>query len=169
MLPSIPPRRAFGDTLEGLIIRQSGHALLASTMPEETELLFAGELTIRYGIGFLGKPHYSIVPELVVLDYGEGLAGEDAWNFLLRKSNLYPRADVLGYRNDGVDEMIVVKKLDLMQPVHVLAFTSSISQIPVARLSALITGNQALELPTRLLQYLPQFESIHAWQATQHE
>lgn len=169
MLPSIPPRRAFEDTLEGLIIRQSGHSLLASTMLEGTELLYTGELTIRYGIGFLGKPQYSIVPELVVLDYGEGLVGEEAWDFLLRKSNLYPRADVLGYRNDGVDEMIVVKKLDLMQPVHVLAFTSAGSQIPVARLSAFISDNQALELPARLLQHLPQFESIQAWQAAQHE
>lgn len=169
MLPSIPPRRAFEDTLEGLVIRLSEYAFLADHVLEGADLLYAGRLTIRYGIGYLGKPQYSIVPDLVVLDYGEGLAGEAAWDFLLRRSNLYPRADVLGYRNDGVDEMIVVKRLDLMQPVHVLAFSDPDSQIPLARLSACISGNPAIDLPSRLLQYLPQFESIQAWQAAQNE
>ena len=67
-------------------------------------------MIVRYGVRFLGKPHLSVVPGLVAIDYGEMLIGEEAWIFLTKRSNLYPRAEVFGYRNDGHDDMITVKK-----------------------------------------------------------
>ena len=64
---------------------------------------------MRFGIPYLGKSHLSIVPDLLVLDYGEMLVGDIAWEFLMKSSHLFPRSDVLGYRNDGADEMAGVQ------------------------------------------------------------
>ena len=114
---------------------------------------------IRYGIPYLGKPHISIVPDLVVLDYGDMLTGEDAWEFLINQSNLYPRSDVLGYRNDGSDEMVVIKQLDFAIPFKVFAYTSKTDHQPIAQLDALITTDYN-HYPARLIKYLPCFDTI---------
>jgi hypothetical protein len=117
---------------------------------------------VRYGLQFLGKPHLALVPGLIVLDRGEMLTGEDAWDFLLRRSNLYPRSDVIGYRSDGVDDMVPVKLLDLVAPVQVLIYTDIEATKPIARAQALITSNPEC-MPPRLLGCLPLYPSIADW------
>jgi hypothetical protein len=100
-----------------------------------------------------------------VLDYGEMLTGEAAWDFLIRRSNLYPRSEVAGYRNDGRDDMVFIRQLDLAQPVEVLAYANTLAVTPIARPGALIAADTA-NLPARLLDYLPCYATVAEWEAT---
>lgn len=160
----IPDREPIGDVFAG-VISQFDNLYILSPDPVESAVEVArGEFVVRYGITYLGKPHYSIVPDLVVVDYGEMLVGEDAWMFLTKQSNLYPRADVLGYRNDGKDEMLVVKELDFAIPFDVLAFKSDADKVPLAKLTALIAPSA--DTPQRILDYLPRYDNLADWQAS---
>lgn len=162
--PTIPEREPIYDVFLGTLIKwQATHALTVED-PHHTETVATGQLIVRYGIRYLGKPHLSIVPGLVALDYGDMLVGEAAFEFLLNKSNLYPRADVLGYRNDGRDEMIVVKQLDLVLPLEVLVYSDVTAAMPLASVTALIAPAST---PTtdRLKRNLPQYETLEDWQS----
>ncbi|MEZ4666810.1 MAG: hypothetical protein R3E39_02620 [Anaerolineae bacterium] len=123
-----------------------------------------GNFTIRYGLRYLGRLHISIVPGLVVLDYGDMLTGEEAWDFLIRKSNLYPRSEVVGYRNDGTEDMVFIRVLDMAVTPEVLAYGTESDTKPLAKITALI-AEDASGIPDRLLQYLPRYPSLSAWQA----
>jgi hypothetical protein len=162
---SIPDREPIGDAFSGIISQIDNRHILSITPLIPAESIAEGDFIIRYGITYLGRPHYSIVPDLVVVDYGEMLVGEDAWDFLIQQSNLYPRADVLGYRNDGTDEMLVVKNLDLALPFDVLAYSNESDRTPIAKLAAFIAP-ESDTYPERLLQYLPRYNTIADWQAT---
>lgn len=161
----IPERQPIGDEFTGFLVRLNNMAqALALTRPDGIEVIYGGAITLRYGVRYLGKPHFSIVPGLVAIDYGEMLTGEAAWDFLTRRSNLYPRAEVFGYRNDGRDEMTTVKNLDFVLPIEVLAFPSSSDTVPVGFPEALIADEaQTSMLPPRLIETLPRFVSVEAW------
>lgn len=165
-MTAIPPRLPVTDLFRGAVLSISGACLLARDVPPGVQSVAQGDLRIRYGVQYLGKPHLSIVPELVALDYGEMLTGETAWDFLLHRSNLHPRAEVFGYRNDGTEDMVVVKRLDLAQPIQVLVYTEDEFRQPVARVTALI-ASQTDDLSPRLVKYLPCYDSLEAWQ--QHD
>jgi hypothetical protein len=164
-VPKIPERRPVGDPFSGLVLDSVGRKVLAIAPQPNTQVLAAGNLVIRYAVRYLGKPHVSIVPGLVALDYGDMLTGEEAWDFLLHHSNLHPRADVLGYRNDGGDDMIVVKLLDLAQPVEVLVYNDEAATKPLAKVEALIAESSA-GAPARLLANLPCYHTLADWKAS---
>lgn len=162
-MPAIPERQPVSDTFNGVVLQVGDSQALALTALGDAQVVAGGSLIVRYAIRYLGKPHLSIVPGLVALDYGDILMGEDAWNFLLKRSILYPRADVFGSRNDGADEMIVVKQLDLAEPIDVYVYPDASATIPCAHPIALIAP-PAAELPPRLLEYLPRYDSLADWQ-----
>jgi len=164
---AIPKREPIQDIIEGVVTRLGNDCLLSTAMLTSGELVAAGELAVRYGIPYLGRHFHSLVPDLVVVDYGEMLVAEAAWEFLVHHSHLYPRADVLGYRDDGSDEMLVVKQLDFAIPFDVLVYRQASDRKPFASLRALIASNRAA-FPQRLLNYLPAFDSLADWQ-TRHE
>lgn len=157
-------RQEVSDRLEGAIVLVDGHALLTTHARLAGELLTSGPLLLRYGLVCLVMPQLSIVPELVVLEYGEQLSGEEAWNFLLNRSNLHPRAEVLGHRDDGVEDQLRVSRLDLAQAPRVLAWRhdEAESPLPLARPSALIATDLEA-LPQRLRQLLPCHASLDDW------
>mgnify|MGYP001172837197 CR=1 FL=1 len=163
MPPAIPPRQPLADVFTGAVIQIAGQQALISAGLTPQNPIVSGTLIIRYGVRFLGKPHLSIVPGLVAIDYGEMLVGEEAWEFIHHRSNLYPRAEVFGYRNDGRDEMLTIKLLDLVQPVEVLVYTSETATTPSAKPTALIAASTD-SIPPRLLQYLPHFTTLADWQ-----
>lgn len=152
MFPNIPARRAAGDTVTAALSLLEGYSVLSPAPLAGLVPTHQGQLFVRYALEYLGKPQYCIAPELVTLDYGDGMAGDEAFEFLLRKSNLYPRGDVFGWRNDGVDEMVVIKKLDLAQPVRLLVYADAASTLPLAEAVALI-GTSFDGFPPRLLDY----------------
>lgn len=160
--PRIPARNPIGDTYDGVVISVGEYAVLAPAPISEYSILHQGEMIIRYGITFLGKPHHSIVPAILALDYGEFKTGEDAWQFIFKRSNLYPRADVVGYRNDGKDEMAVIKSLDLEFPLHVLVYEKLEATKPIARVRAFI-GDDTGNVNARILEHLAQYSTVNDW------
>ncbi len=160
----IPQREPINELVSGSVSLLGGSFLLSSSVLPQAEVILHGEIALRYGIPYLFKPQWSIVPDLVVLDYGETMSGELAWDFLMKNSHLYPRSDVLGYRNDGVDEMVTLKQLDFDSPYDVFVFLAPGDQQPVARLSALI-GSANNGFPERLLRQLPCYASLDDWQS----
>ncbi len=132
-------------------------------MEQGEQVVVSGEFIVRYGVRFLGRPHLSLVPGLVALEYGEMLTGEEAWTFIYRRSNLHPRSDVLGCRSDGEEDMVPVKQFDLTLPPEVLVYTQEKGVLPAARPVVLI-ANSTNDIPERILQYLPRYASIAEWQ-----
>ena len=166
MPPSIPARAPLGDPFDGAILSVRGTQLLTLAAPPDALAVAAGAFVARYGVRYLGKPHLSVVPGLIVVDYGTFLTGDEAWQFLTRRSNLYPRAEVFGYRNDGRDEMLYIKQLDLAQPIEVLIYADANAAVPIARPAALIAPD-AQGIPERLSAYLPRYPTVAAWEAEQ--
>lgn len=164
----IPARQPLNDRFQGAVVQVDDQYLLVPAPAPGQAVVHSGELIIRYAIPYLGKPHLAIVPGLVALDYGDMLTGEEAWDFLRHRSNLYPRADVIGYRNDGMDDMIVVKFLDMVEQVMVLAYANDEATKPIAVVQALISTDRDL-VPARLLEYLPHFVSVEDWQAANRD
>ena len=159
----MPPRLPISDAVEGVVMRLDDDFLLSAAMLTRGEFVAAGALIIRYGIPYLDKP-YSVAPDLVVLDYGDMLTGEAAWEFLIKQSHLHPRADVLGHRDDGSDQMLAVKQLDFAIPFDVFVYHQTADRKPLAKLDALIAAKPAA-FPKRLLDYLPAFVTVADWQA----
>lgn len=150
------------ERVAGVVTEVGGQALLSSAELPGGAAIARGALIVRYGITFLGKPHLSIVPHLLVADYGELLNGEEAWAFLMKNAHLYPRADVCGCLNDGGDDMVALKQLDFDYPFDVFVYRQNEDNCPLAKLSALVAADPA-PYPERLRQYLPRFESLNAW------
>jgi hypothetical protein len=167
-MSQIPERTPVSDEFTGVVLDIDGqHVLALELADEDIPFLMGGMMIVRYGLRYLEKPQLSIVPGLLVLDYGEMLTGEEAWDFIHKRSNLHPRAEVAGYRSDGVDEMAALKWLDLAQPPQVLIYVDAAATTPAASPAALIAPPDA-QLPERLAAYLPRFESLTAWKAS-HE
>lgn len=166
MPPAIPPRQPVEDRFTGFLLQDQGDTLIAVSAVSDLMAAESGSWIVRYGIRYLGKPHLSIIPALVAVDYGQMMNGEEAWQFLLKRSNLYPRAEVFGFRNDGRDEMTYVKNLDFVQPVDVMIFSGETSNTPHARPKAIIASeHDAAGLPERLTEFLPRFATLQEWQA----
>lgn len=161
---TLPERQPITDQISAIVTRIDDCALLSGACLESGEVIAHGELTLRYGITFLGKPQVSIVPDLVVADYGELLVGERMWQFLMNKAHLYPRADAFGLNRDGSEEMVALKQLDFDYPYDVFVYLQDGDRKPLARLSALIDSDPT-PYPHRLLTQLPRFESGDAWRA----
>lgn len=168
MPQNLPDRQPVEDTLSAVLVQLGEAVLLTQTAPPDVPILAEGDFIIRYAVPLLGKPHLAIVPDLIVMDYGDLLNGQAAWNFLLHRSHLHPRAEVFGFRNDGVDDMLTVKWLDLAQAVQVYAYAHAAAQLPIARLSALIAPPDAA-LPAQVLEYLTRYDSLDQWQANADE
>jgi hypothetical protein len=152
----LPQRLPIGDYFSGYLalVNQQHHVL--STLPFEHEaitIVEQGEWVVRYGVVYLLESYKSIVPELLAFDTGGGLSGEEAWDFLFNKSNLFPRTDILGYREDGTEDMLPIKKLDVMHPVRTFIYADETTRMPIAQIHALIAPNE-LTAP-RILQSLP--------------
>lgn len=161
--PAIPERQPVCDLFPGAAV-QSGERQALTYDAGGAEILCAGPCVVRYGVRFLGKPHLSIVPGLMALDYGEMLAGEAAWDFLIHHSNRYPRAEVFGFRNDGRDEIMRVSALDLALPPHALVYANAQASTPIARPTALIVpAAEAATLPARLTGALVRFDTLEDW------
>lgn len=160
---AIPSREPVGDAFTGVVLAVGELHALALRPDEGAEVILSGSCVVRYGARYLGKPHISIIPGLIALDYGDILTGEAAWDFLMKRSNLHPRADVMGYRNDGVDDMVVVKWLDLALTPEVLVYPDAAATLPIAEPVAFIGSLRGGEVPSRVLEYLPQYDSVAAW------
>jgi hypothetical protein len=167
--PPIPQRQPIGDIFSGVLIqidnatKTHSWGFLASETPSDVQY-HTGEFIIRYGVRYLGKPHISIVPGMIASDYGDMMTGEMAWEFIYKKGLAFPRTDILGYRNDGVDDMIAMKYLDPAIPPQVLVYADKNATQPIIPIEALIAPLEvAKTMPPRLLEYLPRFDNLEDW------
>lgn len=161
----IPERDPVTESVSGSVVQLDGEqALIVNAQTDPAEIIHDGALIVRYGAKFLGKPHLSIVPGLLVMDYGDILTGEEAWSFLLKRSNLHPRAEVVGYRNDGRDDMVFLKVLDLALTPAVLVYADADANTPIANPTALIAPAETDSIPARIVEYLPRYDSVRDWQ-----
>jgi hypothetical protein len=160
---SVPERVPVTDAFNGVIVQGRQAQALALSAPPGLDVVASGEFLIQYGVRFLGKPQTYIVPGLVVLDYGDLLTGEDGWNFLWHRHNLHPRAEVAGYRDDGRDDLVFFRQLDLSIPPQVLVYRHSDFVTPLARPTAFI-GDVPTDLPSRLREYLPVHRTAADWE-----
>ena len=158
------PRQTVEDPFHGHVLRLASVTLLSTLADSAAETLASGPLLLRYGLVCLETPHLCLVPELVVMEYGELLSGEAAWDFLLHHSNLHPRAEVLGHRDDGMEDQLRVSRLDLAQTPRVLVWPaeSAGDATPLARPRAVI-ADKPDSLPGRLRQFLPLYPSLTDW------
>jgi len=161
---AIPERNPIGDSFAGTVIQIGEAQALATVDSSAAQVIATGTFVICYGLRFLGKLDISIVPGLVVLDRGEMMTGEEAWDFLLKHSNLYPRSEVIGYKNDGTDDIVLIRTLDMAIPPEVLVYADANSTKPIAKPTALIAPNIS-DLSARLLSYIPRYTSLAEWQA----
>ncbi|MGB7340967.1 MAG: hypothetical protein WBC91_18865 [Phototrophicaceae bacterium] len=160
--PRIPDRQPIGDCYTGIIMLVDGYYLLADSVISGYEATHEGDFIVRYGVVYLGKPHLSIVPDLMALDYGAFKTGDDAWDFLLNKSTLYPRADIFGYNNSGNDSQAFVRELDLMYPFDILVYADATQTAPLCKVDAIIS-NQPDGISNRLAEYANIFPSVDDW------
>jgi hypothetical protein len=161
-MAKIPPRNPVGDAFDGVLLRYATATLLATELQDEAEVVAEGGFTVRYGVRYEGKPALALVPGLLALDYGEMLTGDEMWDFMRGKRNLYPRADVLGYRSDGEDTMVVLKKLDFALPLAVLVYESGEATVPVGAADGLIAPGD-VTVPARLAGVLKPYPTLAAW------
>ncbi|MBK8136411.1 MAG: hypothetical protein IPK52_11320 [Chloroflexi bacterium] len=162
-MPAIPSRVPVGDPFPGMLSLLGGRFVLSASPLLGADIVAQG-IVLRYGARLLEKPFVSIVPGLIALERGEMMTGDAAWDFLLRRSNLYPRAEVYGFRDDGKDDMLTVKRLDLAIAPKVLAYTDASATVPLAEVVALI--GEAAAFPARAAEYLPPVENAQAFLAT---
>ncbi|XWX05315.1 hypothetical protein VZO05_07080 [Aggregatilineales bacterium SYSU G02658] len=160
----LPPRQPVQDIVSGVVLRAFDRLFLASEPTPDAEVIASGSVAVRYGIVYLGRAYHAIMPELVALDTGGGFAGEEAWNFLFEQSNLFPRADVIGFREDGQEDMVTVKSLDLMYPVRAFAFHPADAPVNLGQLSALL-GAVPAEWPARLTDALDAYPDLATYKA----
>lgn len=156
-MPDIPPRTPAADPFPGVLCRIHGTVVLTHAPPPDAEIIARG-VELRYGARVLGKPSLSIVPGLIVLERGEMMTGDEAWAFLTKRSQLFPRAEVYGDLDTGADEMLYVKQLDLALPAKVLAYADGTATVPLAEATALL--GQAGGFPERAASYLPIYATV---------
>lgn len=155
-MANIPPREPVGDPFSGILCRV-GEKYVLSPVPLAGAEVVAHGVMLRYGIRLLEKPFLSIIPGLIALERGQLMTGDYAWDFLQRRSNLFPRTEVYGYMDDGADEMRTVKWLDFAIPPKVLAYADEQATVPLAEVHAFI--GSAADFPPRAVEFAPVYDS----------
>lgn len=164
---AIPTPQPIADSFAGTLVTAAGHSALAAAPVVEADTCQTDTYIVRYGLRLAGKLHLSIVPGLVVLDYGDILTGEDAWDFLLHRSNLHPRAEVIGLRADGAEDMALLRTLDMGVPPAVLLYRTMSDKAALAQPSGLL-GEAPTDIAPRLREYLPAYPTLADWLAAEH-
>lgn len=104
--------------------------------PPQADLVCQGEVVLRYGIELLHSPH-CIIPAYFESENGAIRKGRAAWDFIWAKSQLYPRADVIGWRSDGQPLALLLKDLDLSEAVSIWAYADPHTPQPLGRIHRL--------------------------------
>ena len=163
-MSEIPKPELIGDTLTGSLIDGPDGLILAlgDQTPEVAPSQVtrpAGPLTVRYAIAYLQR-EAAIVPGLFATDLGDILVGREAWDFAQDETNLYARADIVGLRDDGQDDQVVLKDLDFGRPISVLVYATPEDRLPLGQLAGYWAAPDVTDIPDLLAQYLPRLERL---------
>ncbi|MBX3083158.1 MAG: hypothetical protein KF716_16115 [Anaerolineae bacterium] len=158
-MPKIPEPEYIHEIIEGsvyelpeattLVVGQAT-ADLASYAPR-----IAGTVVLRYGLSLQTPSTNAIIPGLFVSEKGVALVGREAWDFMLAHFQLYPRADVVGFRvSNGAPLQVFLRELDFGTPIRVFAYESVDISLPPAEITQVRFGDAAAELPELLTKYI---------------
>jgi len=115
-----------------------------------------GEFVIRYAIPVLVPPGISLIPGLFVSERGEMLTGREAWDYLQKRFQLHPRADVIGSLPDGVPLQLLVRALDFGASMQAFIYRDPLPAAPLAALSLIVASDEMYAgLPDLLRRYVP--------------
>lgn len=144
------------DHVEGVLWRsKASHILTLSpdvVIPRATVVL-QSPVVVRYAIARLGPNHLSVVPAVFVSEKGSMLYGHQAWQFMVKNYQLYPRAEVLGLQSDGDQVQYFLRELDFADQFRVLAYENADKTMPTTQVDQLwsVDGVQAPPLLATLL------------------
>mgnify|MGYP005852662211 CR=1 FL=1 len=98
--------------------------------------LYIGRMVVLYGLAFLYEPDF-LLPQWAYDDFRREYHADAALDFMMRKGEAFPRADVVGQRvSTGTRTDLFLKQLDLGRGVLAFAYASLDAPKPLARLSA---------------------------------
>jgi hypothetical protein len=164
-MPTIPDPVYFSEVVQGsLVVAEAAETGLAQATlwleppPTGAKILAAGTLHLRYGISFAApSPNGqfdALIPGLFVSERGAALVGREAWQFMAEKFQLYPRADLVGWRASGKPDQVFLRALDWGRPARTFAYADNISMSPLAEVSAAVWGQtDPATMPDLFLRY----------------
>lgn len=117
----------FEEVVNGLLWRRAGQlGLTLSPLlpPPQTEVIFAGNIVLRYALDLLTSPQSLIIGYLET-ENGVVKTGQAAWEFVWAKWQLYPRAEIIGVQMDGQEVQVLLKDLDVGEAPRVVAYRNA--------------------------------------------
>ena len=154
MSPSgLPAQDYVTDYVTGTI--SGSHLYIDLDSPEEP-LLVQGRFALRYAIPVLVPPGTAIIPGLFVSERGQTMTGRECWDYLQKRFQLHPRADVLGITPEGAPVQFWVRTLDFGAAVQVWAYSDPPEKVPIVQLTVIYASDVAYTaLPDLVKRYLP--------------
>lgn len=144
----------FYEVIHGLLWRGTQGLELsvkAANHPPDAEFVMQGQIILRYGIDLLSQPH-TLVPGYFESENGYAKAGREAWEFIWAKFQLYPRADVIGLRDDGAAWSGYMRDLDFGEGPKILAYSDTEAMVSLGQITH-ISGDPSA-LPPLLAGYV---------------
>ncbi len=128
------------DTLDGCVIRLADRrvVLVMGDLPPALpgEVLHRGPVTIYYALALLYEQDY-LLPQWAYDDFRREYHGAAAVDFMLRRGDAFPRADVVGRRvSNGQRTELFLKQLDLGRGLLAFVYPHADAPQPLARLDA---------------------------------
>ena len=108
------------------------------------KVLASGSMVLRYAIPMHGPRHLSVIPAIFVSEQGGVLYGHQAWRFMMKNYQLYPRAEIVGLQSDGDEVQVYLKELDFGDARRVLVYESVTRTLPLAQLDHILTPKPSL-------------------------
>ncbi len=131
------------DTLPGALLSVKARPWLALVAGSSLgalpgEVLISGDLSIFYALPYLYEQDY-LIPQWCYDDFQREYHGEAAIDFMLRRGDAFPRADVVGRRlSTSLRDDRYVKEIDLAAGVFAFACAAGSEVTPLARLDVAV-------------------------------
>jgi hypothetical protein len=152
-------QKAVHEIVPGILLdeddRKASTLLVGTSSSGNGSPRASGLLVLRFCIPLLYEAHLALNPAYLLGERGGELSGWKAWDFTYKRYELYPRSELTGLRTDGVKDVVFLKTLDVAAPVRVFAYPSVAATLPLSRVTRLVVKDDSIELPERLVQYLP--------------
>ena len=157
-MPKIPEPEYIYEIIEGSVYELPDAITLVVGKPTADLASYApriaGTVVLRYGISLQTPASHTIIPGLFVSERGVALVGREAWDFMLAHFQLYPRADVVGFRvSNGAPLQVFLRELDFGTPIRIFAYESVDISLPPAEITQVRIG-QSAQLPELLTKYI---------------
>lgn len=136
----MPLRPPPSDTLSGCLLRFAEERVVlvmgGQLIDPLGEVLHCGDVTIYYALALLYERDYLLL-QWAYDDFRREYHAAEAVDFVLRRGDAFPRADVVGRRvSTGQRADLFLKQLDLGRGLLAFAYADADAPHPLARLDA---------------------------------